>query len=102
VHQKNIQSALQEQDGRLSNASDIMSTVFIGIYFYFYFHLNCSTKPFLYSIIVNIFTVISIILCRILSNSEISVLIMKGLMMAVNRREEVTRPTVYVLCKAVS
>jgi len=37
-----------------------------------------------------------------LSNNEISILIKKGLIMAVNRRKEVTRPTVYCVRLSVS
>jgi len=36
------------------NTSDVMPTVFIGIYFYSYFNLNCSTELFLHYIIINI------------------------------------------------
>ena len=57
---------------------------------------NCSSRikprsPASYKILAN----------RILSKNEISFLIKKSLMMAVNRRKAVTRPTV-VLCTAVS
>ena len=37
-----------------------------------------------------------------MSNNEISILIKKGLLMAVNRRKEVTRPTVYCVRLSVS
>jgi hypothetical protein len=36
------------------NTADVMLTVCIGLCFHSYFYLNCSTKPFIYSIIFNV------------------------------------------------
>ena len=55
------------------NTSDVTLTVFIGIYFYLYFHLTCSTKKFVYCIIVNIlYSFWSNIMTDIVKQSDLS------------------------------